>query len=669
MSSLLSGLAVLSQILASGIAITAFSLLLYALTFNLRDRVARAFAALLSFITVVFFCDVLVSSLLTQVFVETVLRVQWLGIAFIPAAYLHFSDALLATTGQPSRGRRRAAVRILYVMALVFLVAALFTDLLVSAPVFDGSAAYLRAGWLFAVFMLYFAGSLVWAGWNFVRAYRRCQTSTTRRRMVYLMASAAAPAIGAFPFLVISGQTAALHPLLFWLLVILANLAVIILLLVMGYAVAYFGVAQPDRIVKARFFQWVLRGPMVASFVLAVYLLINRYGPEFPFYNSRLLPFGLIAALILLQFVITIVRLPIERALFYGADRLEIRRLQTLEERLLTTRDLQQFFESVLAALCDVLRSPSAFLVAFGEEGKIDHEVAVGVSTQLRARGELPPLEALRSATVDLPSLNGHAELFPGGLFAWGEYWIVPLQGVSSEATFGLLGVQIAENGEAAALTPEQVRSFGQLCARAGAALGDRRLQRDVFHALDQLLPEIEEVQRLRASAAYATGSQTLMAEEPGLDGADLPHMIKDALSHYWGGPKLTESPLLRLRVVQNAIDQHDGNAVNALRAVLQEAIETIKPEGQRKTTTEWLLYNILEMKFLQGDRVRDVAHRLAVSEADLYRKQRVALEKVAATLMQKEQQARNSQPAPAKLANGEPRSGSPAVYPPPAPS
>ena len=34
-------------------------------------------------------------------------------------------------------------------------------------------------------------------------------------------------------------------------------------------------------------------------------------------------------------------------------------------------------------------------------------------------------------------------------------------------------------------------------------------------------------------------------------------------------------------------------------------------------------------MKFLQGLKVRDVAMRLAVSEADLYRKQRVAIEEV----------------------------------------
>jgi hypothetical protein len=63
---------------------------------------------------------------------------------------------------------------------------------------------------------------------------------------------------------------------------------------------------------------------------------------------------------------------------------------------------------------------------------------------------------------------------------------------------------------------------------------------------------------------------------------------------------------------------------------VLTEAIEMIKPSGERKFTSEWLLYNILELKFLQGKKVREVARKLAVSEADLYRKQKIAIESVA---------------------------------------
>jgi hypothetical protein len=55
-------------------------------------------------------------------------------------------------------------------------------------------------------------------------------------------------------------------------------------------------------------------------------------------------------------------------------------------------------------------------------------------------------------------------------------------------------------------------------------------------------------------------------------------------------------------------------------------------------TTAEWILYNILELKFIQGHRVRDVARRLAMSESDLYRKQRVAIENVARTILNMEE-------------------------------
>jgi hypothetical protein len=114
--------------------------------------------------------------------------------------------------------------------------------------------------------------------------------------------------------------------------------------------------------------------------------------------------------------------------------------------------------------------------------------------------------------------------------------------------------------------------------------------------------------------------------------------MVRDALSHYWGGPKLTASPLLGLRVVQDALTENDGNAVRALRSVLTQAIEMQRPDGERRmTATEWLIYNILDLKFVQGMRVRDIAQRLAMSEADLYRKQKLAIEEVARTLSEME--------------------------------
>ena len=63
----------------------------------------------------------------------------------------------------------------------------------------------------------------------------------------------------------------------------------------------------------------------------------------------------------------------------------------------------------------------------------------------------------------------------------------------------------------------------------------------------------------------------------------------------------------------------------------------SIKPEGERRFTAEWILYNILELKFIEGWKVRDVATRLAMSEADFYRKQRVAIEEIARVIREME--------------------------------
>jgi hypothetical protein len=147
-------------------------------------------------------------------------------------------------------------------------------------------------------------------------------------------------------------------------------------------------------------------------------------------------------------------------------------------------------------------------------------------------------------------------------------------------------------------------------------------------------------MQRLRAVARYdREGMLSEEQEEP--ESEDLLLWVKEALTHYWGGPKLTASPLLKFRVVQDASSDFEGNQANALRAVLKKAIEQVKPDGERRFTGEWILYNILEMKFLEGKKVREIAMRLAMSEADLYRKQRVAIEVVSKAIAEMEAQAR----------------------------
>jgi len=215
---------------------------------------------------------------------------------------------------------------------------------------------------------------------------------------------------------------------------------------------------------------------------------------------------------------------------------------------------------------------------------------------------------------------------------------LIPLHTEESGELIGLLGLSSEDAPEE--LAEEQAELLHMLVERALVALTDRLLQREVFHAVDRLVVQVDQIQRLRAAARY-NGVQVLGEEGEVVPGqADLAALVRDALTHYWGGPRLTSSPLLGLTVVREAIEEQGGNPVNGLREILRRGIERVRPEGERRFTAEWMLYNILEMKFLEGRKVRDIAMRLAMSEADLYRKQRVAIEAVARAIGEMEAEA-----------------------------
>jgi hypothetical protein len=312
--------------------------------------------------------------------------------------------------------------------------------------------------------------------------------------------------------------------------------------------------------------------------------------------------------------------------LFYGQDRQDMIRLQLLEDRLLTSGDLRQFLESILNAVSDVSGASSAFLATM-VEGRVDLEVAVGGVDPLQELEGMGPLLG-DSRRRQMPEI--------GPVFAWDSYWLIPLHQPGGSEIIGLMGLK-TDNLET--LSAGSAKALAVLSERAAFAIAERLLQREVFQAVDRLVPQAEEVQRLRAVGRYA-GAELLVPEAPPAVEPDLVHLVREALTHYWGGPRLSRSPLMGLRVVQEAIDDNNGNAVNALRSVLSKGVERVRPTGERRFTGEWMLYNILEMKFLEGRKVRDVALRLAMSEADLYRKQRVAIEAVAVAISQMEKEA-----------------------------
>ncbi|MCU0485138.1 MAG: hypothetical protein MUC85_03410 [Anaerolineales bacterium] len=621
----------LNQLLTAGIAITAFSLLLYALTFNLRDRVARSFAMILACVVVIFVGDAISSVASTEQEVAFWLKTQWVGIIFLPPAYLHFSDALLATTGRPSRGRRRMAVRVMYATGLVFLAALVLGSLVGPLVVQDEPAPYLSRTPLTVIFTVFYFLVMVWAMVNFWRAYQRTVTSSSKRRMTYLLAGATAPALGSFPYLLFGSGFAAEHQLIFWLLAMISNLMVSVLLIVMAYSVAFFGVSWPDRVVKRRLFKWIMRGPVTASTVLALVTIIRRVGERFGETYSEAVPIVMVGSLLLMEYLVTLAAPHWERLLFHGGDRASMTLLQSLEERLLTRGDLFQFLESVLTAVCDRLQVNNAFMAGLGNEG-IDMWVSVGSNTPLQEDLVDVLLEQVNKTDTDWE------------IFTDGRYWLVPLFGQETDGLLGLLGVP---RDPARELEGEQKDDLKLLSQRAALALEDRKKQQEMVASLEALTPQVDLIQRMRAAARYDRSQMMVDPATLAQPESDelITQYVRDALTHYWGGPKLTESPLMKLQVVQNAMDEHQGNSSNALRSILKRAVEQVRPEGERRFTGEWILYNILEMKFMEGRKVREVALRLAMSEADLYRKQRIAIETVANKILEMEQQAREEAP------------------------
>jgi len=559
----------INQIVIAGIAITCLSLLLYALTFNLKDRVARTFALILTEVTIISATEAVASTVTAGWEMELWLKLQWVGLVFLPSSYLHFSDALLATTGRPSRWRRRWVIRGTYLVGVFFLFELVQGNLVGPLVTNGGYSQHLQHTLWTALFTLYYAGVVSISWINFIRAFRRTLTPTSRRRMVYLLVGALAPAIGSYPFMLYGSSLVSGHPIIFLIMSISANLIMGGLIVVMSYAVAFFGIPWPDRVVKSRLFKWILRGPVMEG------------DPE------------------------------------------DLSLLRTLEDRLMTDHDLRQFLEMIVAAAGDRLRAPSAFIGAVTPD---ELEMIVTTGEEPLFEGGKVPEKLLRLIT----ERQGDQDRF-----RWGKYTLVPLLEEREGQEPIWLGLMGFTGRDHTALDDEQEQALRTLAERATLALKDRLLQRQVFANLKELNPGMSLIQQLRAASRYDRSGILLDAKE--LPPDDFNDWVKEALDHYWGGPKLTNSPLMNLQVVRKAGQEADNNPANALRTILRKAIEQTRPNGERRFTGEWILYNILDMKFLEGKKVREVALRLSMSEADLYRKQRVAIEAVARAIMEME--------------------------------
>ncbi len=311
------GLAVLHLFLASANAIVAFSLLVYVISHTPRSMTTFAFVMVAGLVAAMWVGEAGHISVRTEEghALEEAhfwLGVQSVGLAFMPAASLYFSDMLLRSTGSLSVGRRLAVI-VAYVLGALWLALLLLTDLIIAGPVLTVWGTHYRAGDLYPAFALYAITLTLWSLYNFLRARHRCLTTSLRRRMGYLSFAFAVPALGLIPYLLATYLLTSLPGPVLVLLPIAGSIGVSVMVVVLAYIVSYQGVLLPDRVVKQSLINYLLRGPFLGVAVTFLIITIPRLGRVLTIFSDRFLVFAVVFVIVVLQAILDRLRPLVDR--------------------------------------------------------------------------------------------------------------------------------------------------------------------------------------------------------------------------------------------------------------------------------------------------------------------------------------------------------------------
>jgi hypothetical protein len=239
--------------------------------------------------------------------------------------------------------------------------------------------------------------------------------------LFYLFIGAGAPAVTCALFLFHGSTLFAHNPDFFWLLTILSAILTGVALVAIAYVVSFFGLNWTDRAIKSRLFRWLMRGPFVAMMTLGATTIVRRYGLTFGDPYIPYVPVVMVGTILVLEYFITLLAPYLEKMLFFGTDREDLSLIRTLEERMLTEKDLDQFLEIITASICDQLQVRGAFIAVI-ENGTVNYIIHAGdrhILDKLPETGELiravQPDQQLSREMVSPGSFQAHPAYLPAG--------------------------------------------------------------------------------------------------------------------------------------------------------------------------------------------------------------------------------------------------------------
>lgn len=621
----------ISEALIAGVAISCFSVFLFLLGYLRKEVLARVFTVILALLAGIFTADAFSLTTDSIAFFSVMQLAQWSGFFLVYAGFFHFSLTILAMTGAKLRRARRLAT------IGAYLSAAFLVYLLLDGRIFVNPKLFASGGTItgFADFQPWI---WVWTGLILIGcitililAISRTKTKTSRRRMRYLLISSIIVQLST-TLSVFAGFRFKISALWwYWPLSVFAYLGLLSMIFLLAYAVVTFCVTWSHRVVRLRLIEWVLRGPVTASVTLILVTLVRRTAKVLAINSEGWTSLLTVLSILLLQYLITVLTPLMRRNNYSGYGREDYEMLSELENMMIFRAEMETYLESLCSVICDKLQVSGAFVVAGGVSGQPESIITAGlISNEQRkaihayASERMAVSSELESDTVSYA--NGFAYLPI-------EY---PIAGNDDPYFLALIGAAVS-NGAHDPSIQEVLLSAAVDCAQV---LWQRRYYARTVRTLEgisenELNQRYRTVSLLNPEAGFGRGDPPLPS--------DVSLWVRDALTHYWGGPRLSESPLLSWRIVESETGESDGNRINALRKVLRDAIEKTRPDGEPSISLEWTLYNILVLKFIEGRKVKEIVRRLAMSEADFYRKQKVAIEEVAKLLSVAENEARDS--------------------------
>ncbi|MBQ6508338.1 MAG: hypothetical protein IJI07_02590 [Flexilinea sp.] len=622
MTYIIPSLRALSEVLTAAVAMAAFSVFLFSLQFMRRkQKLAFTLVPLLLCVAVIYSADALETiaeghdaKLMWQL-------IHWTGFVILPSVSLYFAMVLLEMTG------KKLSRSVMILSWLNIILSFVFVGLLWGGKLFSGIRVITNIGttmehsgltfWFWIYFVLNLAGIL----YTLKNAYSRTRTQASRRRMIYLIAGLLGIIVGTFPLLLFgSGLLISQYPIIFWTLSVLGNAVVTVMVILLGYAAANFSVPWSDRFTRLRLIEWMLRGPVTASMTLWLVTMINRSGDVLGLNIAGLSTLAAVVSIILLEYLTGVIMPYIERGSLVGLGREDYIIFNEFKGMMVFKPELETYLEALTGALCDRFQSRDGFFAVADESGNFDPIIQTGESSWTDLPEMLQKLPAYFAEQGNTPFQDETGMVFP--LYNHDE---------QIDTFLGVIGFSDITPDR---LAGDHAQVLEDAMEKAGTVLWERRYLTTAYQVLRNRTQSSGEGFR-RGSVL---NQNALLADSGTPEPEEVSVWVKDALTHYWGGPKLTENPLLQWKIVRKTAAEMNDNEVNALRSVLKTALEELKPEGERSYGTEGLFYNLIDYKFFEKQKVRDVARRLSMSEPDFYRKQKTAVEELTKVIIRMEQ-------------------------------